>query len=124
VLLAGHAWNDADITKLLRFRYKSLLAGDLNAKHPFWNSVVSNLSGVKLLNLLHINEFEISAPQCPTHYSPAGNGDTLDVVLHKNIRLSEVVCDILDTDHLPFLFHLLAHVITMNLSDPVGKFSD
>jgi hypothetical protein len=31
----GHACNDADITELLSFRYKSLLAGDLNAKHPF-----------------------------------------------------------------------------------------
>jgi hypothetical protein len=27
----GHAWNDADITQLLSFRHKSLLAGDLNA---------------------------------------------------------------------------------------------
>jgi hypothetical protein len=58
----GHAWNNTDITELLSFRYKSIVAGDLNAKHPFWNSVVSNISGSKLLNLLHINEFEISAP--------------------------------------------------------------
>jgi hypothetical protein len=36
----GHAWNDTDITELLSFRNKSLLAGDLNAKHPFWKSVV------------------------------------------------------------------------------------
>jgi hypothetical protein len=50
----GHSWNDADITELLSFRRKSLLAGDLNAKHPFWNSVVSNPPGVKLLNLLYI----------------------------------------------------------------------
>jgi hypothetical protein len=38
----GRAWSDADITELLSFRRKSILAGDLNAKHPFWNSVVSN----------------------------------------------------------------------------------
>jgi hypothetical protein len=31
----GHAWNDTDITELLIFRHKSLLVGDLNAKHPF-----------------------------------------------------------------------------------------
>jgi hypothetical protein len=48
-----HARNDAGITELLSFRHKSLLAGDLNAKHPFWNNVVSNNSGEKLLNLLH-----------------------------------------------------------------------
>jgi hypothetical protein len=46
---------------------------------------------VKLLKLLHINVFEISAPQCPTHYSPAGNGDALNIVEHKNVRLSEVI---------------------------------
>jgi hypothetical protein len=61
-----HAGNDAGIIELLSFRHKLLLAGDLNAEHPFWNSVVSNPSGTKLLNSQHINEFEISAPQCLT----------------------------------------------------------
>jgi hypothetical protein len=51
----GHAWSDVDITELLSFRHKSLLKEDLNAKHPFWNSIVSGPSGMKLLNLLHIN---------------------------------------------------------------------
>jgi hypothetical protein len=31
----GHAWNNADVIELVSFRHKSLLAGDLNAKHPF-----------------------------------------------------------------------------------------
>jgi hypothetical protein len=61
----GHAWNHADVTVLLSFRHKALLAGDPNAKHPFWNSVVSNPSGEKLLNLLLISKFEISAPHLP-----------------------------------------------------------
>jgi hypothetical protein len=51
----GHAWNDAAIIELLSFKRKPLLEGDLNAKHPFWDSVFSNLSGAKLLNLLHTN---------------------------------------------------------------------
>jgi hypothetical protein len=33
-------WNDADITKLLSFRHKCILAADLNAKHQSWNSTV------------------------------------------------------------------------------------
>jgi hypothetical protein len=102
----GHDWNDVGIIELSSFRRKLLPAGDLNAKHPFWNSVVSNPSGVKLLNLLHTNGVEISGPQCPTQYSPAENGDVLDTVVHKSIRLSEVtVSDILDSDHLPIDFH-------------------
>jgi hypothetical protein len=51
------------------------LAGDLNAKHPIWNSEVSNISGEKLMTLFDLSEFDISATQWPTHYSPAGNGD-------------------------------------------------
>jgi hypothetical protein len=79
---------------------------------------------VKLLNFLHINEFENSASQCPIHYSPTRNGDVLDI-LHKNVRLSEVtVCDILDSDHLIIISHLLDRVRTTNLSDPVDKFKD
>jgi hypothetical protein len=69
----GRAWSDADITELLTFRYKSILAGDPNAEHPFWNSAVSNPSGEKLMASLDLNKFVISASQCPTHYSPAGN---------------------------------------------------
>jgi hypothetical protein len=83
------------------------LAGYLNDKHPFRNSIVSNPSGTKLLNLLHINEFEISASQYPTHYSTAGNDDMLDIIVHKNVRLSEnVVSDFLDWEHLTNRFPL------------------
>jgi hypothetical protein len=63
---SGHPWDDADNIELLSFRNKSLLAVDQKVKHPFSNSVVSNPSGAILLNLLHINEFEFSAPQYPT----------------------------------------------------------
>jgi hypothetical protein len=51
------------------------------------------------MNLLHINKCGISATQRPIHYSPAGNGDVLEIVVHKNVRQSEViVSDILDSD--------------------------
>jgi hypothetical protein len=100
------------------------LSADLNAKNPFWNSTVSNPSDDKLLYLFDVNQFEISAPQCPTHYSPIGNGDVLDTVVHQNIRMSNViVSDILDSDHLPVIFHILDHVNIRNLSDPIEKFT-
>jgi hypothetical protein len=44
------SWRDADITELLNLRTKSILEGDLNAKHPVWNGKVSNPSGFKLLD--------------------------------------------------------------------------
>jgi hypothetical protein len=101
------------------------LAGDLNAKHPFWNSSVSNPSGVEILELFHKNEFEISALQCPTHYSIAGNDAILDTVVHQNIGLSSVaVSNILDSDHLLITFHILDHNKIRNLSEPIEKFTN
>jgi hypothetical protein len=115
----GRTWSDADIADLLT------VASDLNATHPSCNSTVSNSSGEKLLQLFDASDFEISAPQCPTHYSPVGNGDVLDIVVHKNIRLSNViVSDILDSDHLPIIFHILDHVRTKNVSPPLEKITD
>jgi hypothetical protein len=71
-----------------------------DAKHPVWNSKVSNPSGLKLLDLYVKSNFEISAPQHPTHFDSDGRGDVLDIVVHKDIRLSEVrVLDIMDSDH-------------------------
>jgi hypothetical protein len=97
----------------------------MNAKHPFWNSVVSKPEGAKLLDLLYTNQFEISAPKCPTDYFPAGNGDVIDIAVYKNARMSEVtVSDIMDSDHLPIIFQLLDRIRTKNLSDLVGKFTD
>jgi hypothetical protein len=59
-----------------------------------------------------------------TRYSPMENGDMLDIV-HKNVRLSEITLfGILDSDRLPILFHLLDHIRTRNLSDPVDKFTN
>jgi hypothetical protein len=58
--------------ELLGFRNKSILQGDLDAKHPVWNSEVSNPSYLKLLELFVISNFDISASQCSTHYTPDG----------------------------------------------------
>jgi hypothetical protein len=90
-------WNDADITELLRFRKKTILAGDLNAKHQVWNSKVSKPSGLKFLELFVSYNFEILTPQCPTYYTPDIRGDVFDIVVHQSVRESEVtLTDILE----------------------------
>jgi hypothetical protein len=49
----------------------------------------------------------------------------LDIVVYQNVRLSDViVSDVLDSDHLPILFHILDDVTTRNLSDPIEEFTD
>jgi hypothetical protein len=83
------AWID-DIIELLNFTDKSILAGDLKATYPFWNSSVSNSSGWKLLDLYDAKIFEISVSQCRILYCHVGNGDVLDTVVDWSIRLTEV----------------------------------
>jgi hypothetical protein len=58
----------------------------------------------------------------PIHYSPAGNSDMLDTVVHKNVQLLEV-SDIGDSDHLPIIFHILDHIKTTKLSGQIEKFT-
>jgi hypothetical protein len=49
----------------------------------------------------------------------------LDIVVNQNIRISDViVSDILDSDHLQIVLHILDHVKIRNLSKPVEKFTD
>jgi hypothetical protein len=49
----------------------------------------------------------------------------LDIVIHQNIRVSDAtVSDILDSDHLPTVFHILDHVKIRDLSEPIEKFTD
>jgi hypothetical protein len=114
-------WTDTDITELLGFRNKSILVGDLND----WNTNVSNPSGLKLLEIFVIFNFEISAPQYSTHYTLDGGGGVLDTVVHQNVRLSEViVTDILDSYHLPIMFIILDPVRARETLDPVDKLTN
>jgi hypothetical protein len=113
------AWRDADITELLNLRTKSILAGDLNAKHPVWNSKVSNTLGFKLLDLFNCN-FEISAPQHPTHFVADGRSDVLDIVVYRDVRLSEIrMPDIMGSDHLLIMFCILNYIKARDVLDLV-----
>jgi hypothetical protein len=47
-----------------------------------------------------------------------GNGDILDIVVRKNIRISNVIVyDILGSDHLPIVFNILDHIRTSKVTD-------
>jgi hypothetical protein len=102
------------------------LAECLKAKYLISsNSAVSNPSGKNHVYFYHLNEFDISAPQCPTHYSPADGGHVLDILVYKNIRMLGVILShALDSDHLPILFHILIHIKIRNLLKPIEKLTD
>jgi hypothetical protein len=115
--LPGQAWTDTDVT--------GLLACDLNAKNPVWNRRVSSPWGKNLLDLYDNDDFQISAPQCPTYYTTKVNGDTLDTVMQWNVRLSYVTLfEVTDSDHLPILIHILGHVSSRDFSAPAEIHTD
>jgi len=101
------------------------LTGDLNAKNPAWSSHTSNPSSEKPLTLLINNDFQISASPSPTQYTPRGNGGILDIVIHRNVRLSGVtVPRILDSDNLPIFFNILNQVCAKDKSARVETHTD
>jgi hypothetical protein len=105
---------------LWRELHSNVQPQDTEPEHPSCNSTVSSPSDQRLLQLFDANDFEISAPQCPNLYPPVRNEDVLDIMMHKNIRLSNViVSDILDSDHLPIVFHILDHVRTKHIIEPL-----
>jgi hypothetical protein len=57
-----------------------------------------------------------------TPYTPDDRGNVLDIVVHQNVRLTEVtVTDILDSDNLPIMFSILNPARTREALDPVEK---
>jgi hypothetical protein len=67
----------------------------------------------------------MSEPQHPTHFVTNGRGDVLAIMVHKDVRLSEIrVLDIMDSDQLPIMFCILDHIKAKEISVPVEKFTD
>jgi hypothetical protein len=80
--------------------------------------------GLKLLVLFVSSNFEISAPECCTYYTPDGRGD-LDTVVHQNVQLPQVIAtDIPDSDLLSILLSILGPVRTREALDPVEELTD
>lgn len=72
-----------DLKLLTNHNGPSILAGDLNSKHPSWNSFSTNTAGRKLLRHSEANNYTIVTPDSPTHYPyiPTYRPDVLDIIL-------------------------------------------
>lgn len=87
-----------------------IIAGDLNSKHPAWNSRIANANGRILRNFTEETGVLVDAPAEHTFY-PSNErqlSDVLDVVVIKDIRLVHRVTTLneLSSDHLPVLLQL------------------
>lgn len=106
---------ESDLRTLLSTGSAVIIAGDLNSKHPRWNSRIKNTRGKVLDRLASRNslDFEILAPRTATRFPPTesspGSPEVLDIALIKGITLhlrSIEVLSELDSDHRPVVIQL------------------
>ncbi|UYV77939.1 hypothetical protein LAZ67_15002938 [Cordylochernes scorpioides] len=101
-------FQEEDLNLLLENNQSVIAAGDWNSKHPLWGSRTSNNSGTVLHNFSEKENLDIVAPSSPTHYSPLGNPDFLDIAILRNIPWTSRIktLDALSSDHLPVILEL------------------
>lgn len=80
--LSPGEWN-----ALLAHPLPTIVAGDLNAKHPSWNSRTANAYGRSLHRFVSDDpDVQVIGPADPTHYPYSGLApDVLDIVIANNI---------------------------------------
>jgi hypothetical protein len=101
-----------DFTTLFGLSNSVIIAGDLNAKHPAWNSNTTSTRGRIVFNLGCSLNFDPIAPLEPTHYphDPSHRPDVLDIALLKDVNLKLHTIETLhelNSDHRPVLLHLV-----------------
>lgn len=101
----------AEFEYLIKTDDKVIIIGDLNCKHPTWNSNNRpNSNGTRLFKFLENNQCNLLAPDRYTHYSPAANHkpSIIDLAIVKNITNCRdiKVLDELDSGHLPIILNI------------------
>ncbi|GJQ67497.1 hypothetical protein Trydic_g8321 [Trypoxylus dichotomus] len=74
-----------DLSEIFDTRGAVILAGDLNAKHPSWNSRVTNASGNCLRHFADDFHLLVHATAEPTVFPHNGQSDVLDIVVMKDV---------------------------------------
>ncbi|KAK2578341.1 hypothetical protein KPH14_002065, partial [Odynerus spinipes] len=98
-----------DLDKILATGSKTILVGDLNARHSSWNNSSDNSNGKVVYNYVVKNNCTILYPNEPTHYPTNGRApSTIDIALIRNIKeISPVtVLHESNSDHNPIKFVL------------------
>lgn len=99
-----------DLKGVLNTDLSVIIAGDLNAKHPTWNSRIANANGKILRSFTDRESVSVDAPVDHTYFPPDGErrSDVLDVVVIKDVELVHRVTTLneLSSDHLPVLLEL------------------
>jgi hypothetical protein len=112
----GKILTSPDLDAIFSDETPTLVLGDLNAKHQFWNCNSTNNSGRALLNYTRLNAVLTHVPTSPTHYGQVGRPDILDIGLSKNLlhNIELTVHQDLSSDHNPIS-------LTLSNADPLRK---
>jgi len=112
----------SDLDLLINSADNFIIAGDLNSKHPFWNSRKTNCAGTVLYNHLQQNNYSIIAPDTPTHF-PNSNKyrpDVLDIAIVRTSLLIQITnLNELSSDHNPILLELSDSPIKTSPPSPI-----
>ncbi|UYV77058.1 Prkrir [Cordylochernes scorpioides] len=68
--------DQTDIYNIFSTDTPTIIAEDLNCKHPAWGSTTTNPSGRRLQNAINVMDLDVSYPDQPTHDSPP---DIIDI---------------------------------------------
>lgn len=102
----------------------TLLMGDLNAKHPLWNSTCTNTKGTQLHKITQDLDLITIGPDEHTHiHANNGSTDTLDIAIMKNISAKTAIdtIDDLFSDHLPIKITLDYDTLETNRNCKIVK---
>lgn len=97
---------DTDMDELLSAAQPTILAGDFNAKHPSWNSRVTNTSGRALRTYADNNNLAVYGPDEPTFFHRSGyRPDVLDILVAKDVTADIELSTVSETssDHNPVI---------------------
>jgi len=122
----GHTWIDRDITELLSLWNKFLLVDDLNAKNSvgvvkfqtlqmknYWNYLIKitfKFQHHNVLLIILLKEMVMSSTLCSVRMF--------------NWQMSFIASDILKSDHLSVIFHVVDHVRAWDFSNYAEKVTD
>ncbi|GJQ79525.1 hypothetical protein Trydic_g16372 [Trypoxylus dichotomus] len=97
-----------DLSEIFDTRGAVTLAGDLNAKHPSWNSRRTNASDICLRRFADDLHLLVDATAEPTIFPHNGQPDVLDIMVMKDVAqfYQLTVLNELSSDHNPVLLQL------------------
>ncbi|CAG4998797.1 unnamed protein product [Parnassius apollo] len=89
----GTPFCSSDVRTVMEGETPTIIAGDLNAKHPAWGSRVINPPGHELYEDAERYSYDVLGPEEPTHVptDPRKRPDVLDIVLSRNVNYPIVV---------------------------------